>query len=237
MKLFFEHSGQRIEFELIYRSRKSIGIKISPKDGIIIHSPKGIKPDDIIKTLKTKSSWILKKLDEVKNIKKTVITKKFINGEKLLFLGEEHSLEIFYNPNIKNTNISIDYGKIILESKTDNADRIKNHLEQWYKIKGLEIILERIFHYQPFFTIKPNVVKVKTQKSRWGTCNSKKNLYFNWKIIMAPIEIVDYLVVHEMAHLVHMNHSSKFWNFVEKILPDYKSSRKILKKNGHIYTF
>ena len=236
MKLFFEHCGREIEFELIYRPRKTVGIKISRENGVNVYSPKGLKVDEIIKLLKIKAGWIIKKLNDIEEINQKIVPKSFVDGEKFWFLGEEHALEILFNPTIKRPNITIDYGRIIFETKTDEAEKIRNFFEEWYKEKALETILERILHYQQFFKIKPNFVKVRTQKSRWGTCNSKGNLYFNWKIIMAPIEILDYLVVHEMAHLVHLNHSSKFWDFVGGILPDYKTSRKTLKKFGSIYT-
>lgn len=236
MKLFFEHSGHKIEFELIYRNRKSICIKISPQNGVVVHAPKSVKPDEILKILKSKSRWILKKLTEINSIKQIIIRKEFIDGEKFLFLGEEHNLQILFNPNKKRPNIMLDYGKLILETNSSETIKIKKYLEDWYRGKALETILERILYYQQFLEVRPKAVKVKTQQSRWGSCNSKGNLYFNWKIIMSPIEILDYLVVHEMAHLIHLNHSSKFWNLVARILPDYKTSRKILKKFGSTYT-
>jgi len=237
MNLSFEHCGHNIEFELIYRARKSIGIKICPHNGVIVHSPKHVKSNEIIKIVKSKASWILKKIDEIENIKQTVISKEFIDGEKFTFLGEEHTLEILFNTMIKRPVISIDYAKISLEINTSDPAKIKAWLEKWYKTKALETILERILYYQPLINVKPNIVKVKAQKTRWGTCNSKGNLYFNWKIIMAPIEVLDYLVVHEMAHLRHLNHSAKFWDIVGNILPDYQVRRKTLKKFGGTYTF
>lgn len=237
MKLFFENCCEKIDFELIYRTRKTVGIKICRENGLIVHSPKGVKSEEIIKILKTKSSWIVKKLEEVRNIEQRIIPKKFVDGEKFLFLGEEHKLEILFNPKQKKPKFEIDYGRILIETCTTEPDKIKAWFEAWYRTKALETIGERVLYYQPLLGIKPNLVKVKTQKSRWGTCNSKGNLYFNWKIIMAPIEILDYLVVHEMAHLLHLNHSAKFWNCVGNILPDYKTRRQILKKFGSTYSF
>lgn len=77
--------------------------------------------------------------------------------------------------------------------------------------------------------VQPNKVKIKAQKSRWGSCSSKKNINLNWKIVLAPSKVMDYLIVHELAHLKHMNHSKRFWAFVESIIPDYKEMKRELR--------
>jgi len=109
---------------------------------------------------------------------------------------------------------------------------MRKAMEKWYRKKADRIINDRVGLYIEKIGKRPQVVKVKEQKRRWGSCTAKSKLYFNWRIIMAPGGIIDYVVVHEMSHLVHANHSKKFWQKVESVLPDYKKRRKWLKDNG-----
>ncbi|TET07215.1 MAG: M48 family peptidase [Candidatus Atribacteria bacterium] len=94
------------------------------------------------------------------------------------------------------------------------------------------IIDKRVNFYIPKIEEELNQVKIKEQKKRWGSCTAKGNIYFNWRTIMAPSNVIDYIVVHELCHLAYSNHSKKFWDKVESILPDYKERRKWLKKYG-----
>ena len=104
-----------------------------------------------------------------------------------------------------------------------------------YKQKAKRQILQRIEYYSAYIpeAVKINRITIKEQKSRWGSCSSKGNLNFNWRLILAPEAVLDYVVVHEMCHLKYMNHSKAFWSEVERILPDYKDRRKWLKENGN----
>ena len=109
---------------------------------------------------------------------------------------------------------------------------IRKKLEQWYIIKAKEIIHERLELFIAKIGVKITTVRFKNQKTRWGSCSQKGNLNFNWKLVMAPTYIVDYVVVHELCHLIQMNHSKEFWQQVGRQIPDYKERRKWLKENG-----
>ena len=98
--------------------------------------------------------------------------------------------------------------------------------------KAMEIIPERVRHFAPIIGVTYGRITIRNQKSRWGSCSEGKNLNFSWRLILMPIEVMDYVVVHELAHLKQMNHSQAFWEEVEKILPNYKEQRKWLKENG-----
>jgi predicted metal-dependent hydrolase len=102
----------------------------------------------------------------------------------------------------------------------------------WYRKKAREQINERIKYYQPKVGVQPARITVKEQKKRWGSCSSRGNLNFNWRAVMAPSPVLDYIIVHELCHLKHHNHSREFWNLLASILPDYKNRREWLKKNG-----
>ena len=120
--------------------------------------------------------------------------------------------------NILHTHISI-----------NNKDSLNDVIIDWYKKEAQRILTDRVKYYAENYSLKYNKITIKEQKTVWGTCNSKNDLTFNWKIIMFNLDIVDYIVVHELSHSIHKNHSKSFWNLVESILPNYKELRKKLK--------
>ncbi len=122
---------------------------------------------------------------------------------------------------------------------SDNPDKekIKSVLKKWYISKARELLAERIRIYSPLIGLSPKKLAVKEQKTRWGSCSSKGNINLNWKLVMSPLPVADYVVIHELCHLKEMNHSKKFWGIVEAIMPDYKVYRKWLKENGYTLSF
>ncbi len=225
--LHFFIDGKKFEFELIYKKRKTFTIKIDSSGCIKILAPTFLKNSEVVKLVEQKAAWISRKSAELKN-KKTV-EKKFVNDEEFLFLGQKYSLEIIETQLFDDVKLS--ENKFFLYATHEKSEEI---LKNWYKQKAGEIIFNRIEYYKKILNVEPNLIKIKDQKTRWGSCNFKKNLNFNWRIIMAPLELVDYLVVHELSHLLHLNHSQNFWNTVAEVLPDYKNRRLHLKKIGHL---
>ena len=110
---------------------------------------------------------------------------------------------------------------------------MKTYLESWYKQQARKIILERVHHYARVGEYTYQSVSLMSATTRWGSCSARKNLNFNWKLVMAPLEVLDYVVCHELAHLVELNHSRDFWERVRKIFPLYRQYRTWLKRHGH----
>ena len=125
-------------------------------------------------------------------------------------------------------------GTLLVVSPTSESAVIKDAIEKWYRERAREVITDKVTYFQRFIGKSVGEIRIKEQKSRWGSCSSQGNLNFNWKIVMAPDEIIDYLVVHELCHRLPMNHSKEFWDSVGKIIPDYKKREKWLKENGNL---
>jgi len=106
---------------------------------------------------------------------------------------------------------------------------------QYYRKRAKEIITEKVRYYESRMDVKVNHITIREQKTRWGSCSTKGNVNFNWKLILMPEEILDYVIVHELAHLKEMNHSAEFWDEVAAVIPDYKKHRQWLKENGSKY--
>lgn len=232
MKLTIELKNKTIEFEVTHSNRKTFEIKIQPPDIITVRSPKRARKKDIINLMKKKENWILMKLEELKEVEYVKKEKEFIDGELFLYLGKEYPLNIKIDKGLRKPIIEITEGELYIKTNILEVDKLRKAAEMWYREKTLEIILEKVEILYKYFNVEPNSIRVKQQKKRWGSCNSKRDLMFNWRLSMAPSYVVEYIVLHEMCHMVHMDHSKKFWVLVEEIMPDYKERRKWLKKYG-----
>lgn len=232
MSLFINVDNRKIDFRLEYRKRKSLSIRIDPTGNILVIAPKGLSQGRIEELLKSKSKWILNKLDEIEEIGYKDVPKEFVDGELFMYLGENYPLEIEVFDGVENPEIVIFQGKIHIKTPRNDTELLKNAMERWYREMCFIMINQRVDYYKEIIGKEPNNIRVKEQKKRWGSCTSRGDILLNWRCIMAPLEIIDYIVVHEMCHLVYMNHSKVFWALVESILPDYKKRRDWLKRYG-----
>lgn len=148
-------------------------------------------------------------------------------NKKYLYLGKEYSVEIRQN---KINLIELE-DKLYIASSSEKY--IKIYLESWYKQQARKVIIERVQLYSAYSGLRFNSISLSSATTRWGSCSSQKNLNFNWKLIMAPLEVIDYVVSHELAHLEELNHSKDFWEKVRKMFPIYRQYRTWLKRHGH----
>lgn len=232
MKLSFDYGIDKIEFNVVYSKRKTVCIKIEPPGTITVIAPEKTKDEVIIGIVKNKGGWISKKLSEAQDKQLLKKVHEYLSGEDFLYLGLNYALQITIDKAAKNPIIFIEEDLLYATVDKISIDKIKASLEMWYRERATDKILERIEYYQMNFKEIPSKVIIKNQKKRWGSCNSRRELFFNWRIIMAPIKVFDYIVVHEMSHMVYLNHSKEFWGLVYSIIPDYKVQGEWLKKNG-----
>lgn len=240
-KLSVKYKDRVIDANLIFRSRKNITIQIRPVDNVIVISPKMVSKKIIKEIIIEKGDWILEKLDNYKGAEDFYKEKNYLSGDTFFYLGREYTLEIIKDVDMNRynskTSIYIENDKIIIRSCNTEKEYIKECLKKWYKNESERIVAKRISHCrqksQVMMKLMPRGVKVKEQKKRWGSCTSKKDIYINSRISMAKPEAIDYILVHEFSHLVHMNHSKDFYSLVKTIMPDYKVQEKWLKDNGY----
>lgn len=232
MEVTFMHKNREIKFNIIYRKRKTMSLEIK-RDGIInVIAPNGLDKTFIVDKVKNKSDWIIKKLDEIEVLDNNRYIRSYESGDIFLYLGNEYILEILVDKSTIGTSVSLENNKLIVRSNSNNKDVIQRALKKWYTDETLGIVKERINYYKLFFEDTVTSIKIKDQKSRWASCTYKNEILFNLRCSMMPIQIIDYIVVHEMCHMEHRNHSKDFYLAVERILPDYKERVKWLKNNG-----
>lgn len=232
MMLSFQHGTSKIDFEVIYRKRKTMEIRVEPPGKIKVISPEGLPEDLLMETVQRKSKWIQRALSSVKDMEYQPYNREFVNGESFLYLGGNYPLQIEIDESMRRPEVKLNRGNLLVKSPSEDQEIVRRALETWYRMKCQEKVEERIEYYKDQVGAGPTEIKVKEQKRRWGSCTAQDRLLFNWRCIMAPSYILDYIVVHEMCHLIYKNHSKDYWASVAEILPDYKERRQWLKKNG-----
>ncbi len=220
-------SDFRTGIKVIRSRRKTVELRITPDAVLIVRVPVFISNADIEKIILKHSEWIEKNLKIAEKRNSEVPDKKFVSGEKFLYLGKHYTLEIVKNqlePLVFN-------GRFLLSEKS--VPNAKQEFVKWYKKAAFEILSERVKYFSEISRLSFNKVGITNAKKRWGSCSRKKNLNFSYRLVMAPLPIIDYVVVHELAHTVQMNHSKKFWEIVRNILPNFTDRRNWLKENGY----
>ncbi|HHV72533.1 MAG TPA: M48 family metallopeptidase [Clostridia bacterium] len=232
---YIESNGIRIAYILVKTRRKTIGITVDKNGEVKVAAPLWISEKKIQEIVEKKTEWIVKKVKEVRERNSNRVGREFVNGEKFFYLGKEYALKV-EEKNLAQTEvimgddtITVHISQGLLEESRKQL--VKETLLQWYRQRFAKIAGERIKKYSRQIKVSPCKVVIRNQKTRWGSCSSKGNINLNWRLVMAPLEIIDYVIVHELCHLKIMNHSKDFWNLVESILPSYAESKKWLKVN------
>jgi hypothetical protein len=222
----------RLDYELIRsrRRRRTISLQIKEGGRVVIRAPFHTPKWEIERIVEGKQSWIVEKLS-VKEKQAKEAEKTFLPGEKFLYLGEWYPLEIC-EPHYKKSPLRLSFGHFILHKNC--MEKARNLFVDWYKKEAREKIADRISYYGHRVHLFPKGIKITSAKSRWGSCSRDNRLSFSWRIIMASLAVIDYILVHELVHIREKNHSAKFWTTLESILPDYRRHRLWLRENGHL---
>ena len=210
--------------KIIKSKRKTLSLSINENAELIVRAPNQISNKRIEEFIIEKSKWINKN----KNLMQSRINEMNDSDSDYLFLGNIYPLiKVNEDPN------KIDFNGTEFITSIENKDKFKSSLKSWYKIKFKEIAIPRLNYFSDKYNLKINQVRFKNQKTLWGSCSSKNNINLNYLLVMAPMIVIDYVIIHELVHTVHKNHSENFWNAVEAIMPDYKKAKKWLNKNGY----
>ena len=225
-----------ITYTLTKSRRKSLAISVKPDTSVHVRAPFFVTGREIEEFLVKQADWIIKNIDRFSQRRleeESTPEKQYISGEVLPFLGKDYTLIVNESskkrPTIKISELT---KEIILSiNYNTNPKAKKATLESWYRNQAKEIINEKADYFAKLLGVTYGSIRIKDQKSVWGSCSAKGNLNFNWRLVLTPEEVLDYVVIHELCHRIQMNHSAEFWKNVEHIQPNYKTSRKWLKEN------
>ena len=233
MKSKVKFGTKEIEFSIEFKNRKTTSISVEPPNNILVVAPLEMKEEEVKEIVKSKGTWIVQKLFEFRNIESKKVNREFVNGESFMYLGRNYSLQIHVDETIQNNSfVKLYRGKFHVYVKEKDDKLIKAAMEAWYREKTKEQVKKRIKYYQKFFNKKPTEIKVKEQKKRWASCTLNDELLFNWRCVMAKSTSLDYIVVHEMCHMYHKNHSHEFWNLLSSVMSDYEVRKDWLRDYG-----
>jgi predicted metal-dependent hydrolase len=222
-----------ITYELLPGSdRKTTDIVIERNGLITVRPPQRLTPEQVDETVLSKRMWIYRNLAEWRDLNATRVAREWVSGESFLYLGSRYRLQLV---NEQEEPLMLKDGRFcLLRSSIDDrgAQGGKNAFEQFYASKGLPRLQQRVKFYAPKVDVKPGAVQIRDLGYRWATCLAAGDLQFHWKCLMAPLTIIDYIVVHELCHLHHRDHTDAFWNEVDKVLPDYGERKEWLRLRG-----
>lgn len=203
--------------------RKTLTLTVLKDGNIIVKAPISMKDDVINRFVEDKQSWIREKLSIVKENKNKY--EDILLFRSVLLYGNRYKI---IKSQVKQIETN-DKFEILIPTKTDDSKVVKS-LVSWYKKIAKQILTDRLAFIENRVKLKSNALKFSDSKGRWGSCNSFGVIHLNWRVIMLPPKIIDYVIVHELCHLSEMNHSKNFWALVAKFMPEYETRKKEIKE-------
>ena len=223
--------GQNFTYTIQKQKRKTLQLQLIAPYTLLIKSPQNLTVADILIFINKKATWIFEKncllqqqLDQKNRL-------ALATDSSIPFMGKQYTLNVIQSsckPSIKK-----DSAKISINLYNYTEYEFNRLIERWYLHQASIILREKTTYWSTKISVTFKNITIKDQKTRWGSCSSLGNINYNWRIIMAPEEIIDYLVIHELCHRIHLNHSKDFWNLVEKFCPSYLLHKKWLKEHSY----
>jgi len=206
--------------------RKTLSITITKNGEVMVKAPLKMPDVKIDEFIQSKEKWIREKLCSIN--KNLANFNDVIHYDKLLVFGDK------YKPvyaDVKKIDID-DYGKIMIPRKYTDSIQVFKATKNWYKRLAKDFVLERVEKLAHYAKLQPNKLRINDSRGRWGACTHKGEIILNFRVTMLPPKLLDYVIFHELSHLVEMNHSAKFWKVMSTIMPDYLDARREIKKYG-----
>lgn len=233
--------GEEVSYRVVRSRRRTIAIEIEPEGYVTVRAPGRAENDEIERFLYEKAQWILGHLARIKDREPEPPPRGYVDNEAFYYLGQEYGLLLVAaGGQLPLGEVRLENGRIkvgVFEDLVD-ADRelyVREPLVNWYRHQAQAHLPGRAAHFAGLLGLPEPEVIIRHQQKRWGSCSPSGELRFNLRIMMAPPEVVDYVVAHEVCHLVELNHSPRFWRAVESVLPGYRAQRQLLKEQEQLY--
>lgn len=218
----------QLEYELIYSDRKTVNISVERDRSIVVRAPHNTPREKIDAILEKKKLWLFEKTHHIQKYPLTKDRKEFVTGETLMYLGRNYKLHVV-SEKIK----GVDFQQKFIISK-ENQPKAYSLFKAWYVNKAKEKIEKIATEYAQSLGVEFNSLRVSELKYTWGSCSPNNNLNFNWRLIKAPLFVIKYIVVHELTHIIELNHTPHFWNILSIQIPNFEKAKKWLKQNGEL---
>lgn len=212
--------------------RNTTDIVIERDGQVVVRPPNTMTPEGVDAVVESKRLWIYRNLAEWRDLNAAAVAREWVNGETFLYLGRSYRLSIVNNAN---EDLCLKDGRFLLSRgliERGGIPAARQAFEAYYTRKALERVSARVCYFAPKVGVEIKSIDVKDIGFKWARCGKSGALAFHWKCMMAPARILDYLIVHELCHLIHRNHSAAYWNEVDKVMPDYRERKEWLRKFG-----
>lgn len=216
-----------IQYTIVYSERKTLSIIVERDRSVIVRAPNNTSKELIEREIDKRKRLIQKKIEHNQKYPFEKQSKEFVPGESLMYLGKNYKLNV-----VDDAIEGVLFDNKFLISKI-NQNRANRLFRNWYIKSANEIITPKAIAIANQIGVKYNNINILDIKFRWGSCTPKDNIHFNWRLIKAPITVIEYIIVHELTHLLVSNHTQEFWNRVSAQLPNYDKAKQWLKENGH----
>jgi len=227
-----DKKNNNISYEVVRSQRSTADIIIERDGSVLVRAPKWIDDEQVENIVESKHFWIYQSLAEWRELNATRVLREYKSGEGFLYLGRAYRLLLTSN---QDTPLQLKNGRFLLRRDLVERGEIaaaKAAFTDYYISCGLDRICRRVAYFSPKVGVESNETDVRELGHRWASCSPAGNLAFHWKCMMAPQTIIDYIVVHELCHFHHHDHTDAFWNEIDKVMPDFRERKEWLRKNG-----
>lgn len=218
-------AGQGVDYRLFRARRRSIGMEIG-LSGLTVRAPRWASVREIEATLSERDSWIVRSLAEWRERQRDVLPRVWKTGAPILYLGCELALAV--HPARKQAITTDLLNLTVLHPAAEDERQVAAFVIRWLREETQRRLVPRVAEFAARITAAAPVVKLSNARSEWGSCNHKGVIRLNWRLVQLPPELALYVVVHEVAHLVELNHSPRFWSLCEKLFPGHAQARRAL---------
>lgn len=218
----------QLDYEVIYSNRQRLQISVERDKSVIVRAPEGTSSEKIESAIEKKKLWIYEKTKHPQKYQEKKKEREYISGTSILYLGKEYKLDF----------VDEDFEGVKFDSSffisTNAALFAEQFLQEWFIEEARKIITPKVKSYAQKLGVNYNQILISNLKYRWGSCTPKDNLNYNWRLIKAPVSVIDYVIIHELAHLLEPNHTKRFWTIISVQLPHFLKSKDWLKNNGRL---
>ncbi len=229
--------GTRLAYGVRRSSRrKTVAVAVDPDDGVLLTAPENVPLQKLDEVVRSRATWILERLRWVEQAEPRRSPREFVSGESFLYLGRTYRLRVA--PPSAKPSCRLEAGFFVVaparsQDRSQRARSVRALLEGWFRDRAAERLPERVAVWRERVGVgEVGQVLVRAQHKRWASCDAAGNLRFNWRVMQAPMKLVDYVVAHELTHLVHADHTPDFWRRLGRAMPDYDKRRRDLRLLG-----
>jgi predicted metal-dependent hydrolase len=237
-----DFGGEAIEFSLERTTRrKTVSISVG-YEGVRVLSPPDMDDESVLGLVRKRGAWVLRKQAGYRELGGALVIREFVSGETFYYLGRQYRLKVVPEASSVVTRVTA-RGALLFAPVPVDVDEaiqrasVRSGLRHWYREKARLRFSTRANAIASLLGVPAPAIHIVDQSKRWGSCDARGHIRLNWRLIMAPISLVDYVIAHEACHVLEHNHSRRFWRLLETIMPDYETRVRQLDRLGYLFTW